>query len=71
MKKCTLAPRHQWTWTKNTTSGQVGGRGISLSLRGIYRCKCGEQKVGTPNHDANQPNPLNDLVAGLAGKAAP
>lgn len=71
MKKCTLAPRHQWTWTKNVTNGQVGGRGINLSLRGIYRCKCGEQKVGTPNHDTNQPNLLNDIVAGLAGKAAP
>lgn len=65
MKKCTLGPRHKWKWVKNTTQGQVGGRGISLSLRGIYQCPCGTKKVGNPNHDA--PSPLNDLVAAMSG----
>ena len=66
MKPCTQGPRHKWTWLKNTTSSLIGGRGASFSLRGIYRCACGERKAGEPNH--NEPSPLNDLVAALAGK---
>lgn len=55
MKPCTHGPRHKWTWLKNTTSGQIGGRGASFSLRGIYRCACGERKAGVPIHDAPAP----------------
>ncbi len=66
MKPCTQGPRHKWTWLKNTTSSLIGGRGASFSLRGIYRCACGARKVGEPNY--NEPSPLNDLVAALAGE---
>lgn len=68
MKKCTLGARHQWKWLKNATNSQVGGRGSSFSLRGVYRCDCGAKKVDSPNLNGNEPNPLNDLVAALAGK---
>lgn len=63
-KPCTQGARHTWAWLKNVTNSQIGGRGASFSLRGVYRCACGAKKVGAPNHNA--PSPLNDLVEALA-----
>lgn len=69
IKPCTHGARHKWQFVKNTTNAQAGGRGISISLRGIYRCECGQKKLGEAGHEAS--NPLNDLVAALAGKGKP
>ena len=54
---------------KNTTNAQAGGRGIGFSVRGIYRCECGQKKLGDAGHEAH--NPLNDLVAAMAGEGKP
>lgn len=47
-KQCTLAPRHSWTFVTNVkftrTSSGPGGSRVSISLRGKYRCECGEVK---------------------------
>lgn len=65
-KPCTVGARHKWQFVKNTTSTNVGGRSIGFSLRGIYRCECGQKKLGDAEHEAH--NPLNDLVAAMAGE---
>lgn len=52
-KPCTLGPKHKWTWLKNAkiTMFTFGGRASAgqLSLKGIYKCECGEKKTGQPN----------------------
>jgi len=58
--QCTKGPRHAWMWAKNVTNSQVGGRSIRFTLRGLYRCECGAQKVGPANH--NGPD-LRGLIA--------
>lgn len=51
-KPCKIGPRHKWTWLKNVASSQVGGRGVYayFTLRGLYRCACGAQKIGGPSN---------------------
>lgn len=64
---CTKGTRHKWHFVKNTTNGMSVSRGgIRLTLRGLYRCECGQTKLSTADHEAN--NPLNDFVAALAGE---
>lgn len=52
-KPCTLGPKHKWTWLKNTKtykgSFTGGGHAVQISLKGIYKCECGEKKTGQPN----------------------
>lgn len=50
-KPCKNGPRHAWSWVKNLTTAQAGGRVTRFRLHGLYRCACGQQKVGAPNHD--------------------
>ncbi|WP_284213903.1 hypothetical protein [Comamonas jiangduensis] len=68
-KQCTVGARHKWQFVKNTTNAQAGGRGIGFAVRGVYRCKCGQKKLGDAGHEAH--NPLNDLVAAMAGEGKP
>ncbi len=58
-KPCTNGPRHTWTWAKNTTTARIGANTARFSLRGLYRCACGQQKAGPANH--NGPD-LRELV---------
>lgn len=50
-KPCTNGPRHTWSWVKNVANGQINGRGARFTLRGLYRCACGQQKAGAANND--------------------
>ncbi|WP_441280619.1 hypothetical protein [Tardiphaga sp. 862_B3_N1_1] len=50
-KPCTSGPKHQWAWLKNTTVTKGSMRQVHISLRGLYRCECGERKYGKPNHN--------------------
>lgn len=68
-KSCTQGARHKWQFVKNTTNAQAGGRGIGFAVRGIYRCECGQKKLGEASHEAH--NPLNDFVAAMAGVTKP
>ncbi len=70
MKKintCTIGPKHQWLWIKNITNKKVTysarGTAVQLSLRGLYKCACGELKEGQQNH--NGPD-LRELEGGAA-----
>lgn len=47
-KPCPLAAKHSWAFVANvkftrSSYGPSGSR-VSISLRGKYRCKCGEVK---------------------------
>lgn len=47
MKKCTHGKRHTWSFLRNVTEKRIYSSGsIQLSLRGLYKCRCGEQKLG-------------------------
>lgn len=65
-KACTTGKRHKWTFVKNTTKGSMGSNFASFSTKGLYKCACGEHKYGEAKEGCD--NPLNDLVAKLAGK---
>jgi len=47
-KPCTVTPKHSWTFVSNVkftrASHGPGGSRVSISLRGKYRCECGEVK---------------------------
>lgn len=46
-EKCTKAKRHKWLFFKNVTVKRFYASGsIQLSLRGLFRCKCGAEKLG-------------------------
>ncbi len=60
-KPCTIGPKHKWQWVKNVTIKKVtiGPRGSSMhvSLRGLYKCECGADRIGKDNpngHDLRQ-----------------
>lgn len=50
VKKCTLNPKHKWTWVKDKTvqSGSFGTSGCTIrtSRKGVYKCECGALKYG-------------------------
>ena len=52
-KLCTIGPKHKWQWVKNVTINKltIGPRGSSMhvSLRGIYKCECGADRIGRDN----------------------
>lgn len=60
LKPCTLPTakngKHTWSFVKNTKTGSMhfGPRGSSASFRvvGVYRCACGEVRIGTVNVNA-------------------
>ena len=63
--KCTLAPQHKWVFQRNVVSSKgVGGGVTKLSLRGKYRCACGETRIGAVNQNA----PNADLGHALAAQ---
>jgi hypothetical protein len=60
-KPCTLGPKHKWQWVENVTIRNVTmnsrGTRISISLRGLYKCECGADRIGKDNpngHDLRQ-----------------
>lgn len=51
-KPCSLAPKHSWAFVTNVkftraSHGPTSSR-VSMSLRGKYRCACGEVKYAAP-----------------------
>lgn len=46
MKKCTLGSRHKWEHVKNVQVKTQTARTVSISLKGLYKCKCGPKKYG-------------------------
>lgn len=52
MKPCTEGKRHKWVHTHNISTVHQTLRTTRFSLRGVYRCACGEKKIGAPAHGA-------------------
>lgn len=55
-KPCAVSgAKHKWTFVRNgtvrKTSGGFGGTSVQLSLRGLYRCECGMDRIGAARHD--------------------
>lgn len=48
MRKCKLGSRHKWVFQHNVQITRINGNRGSVSLRGLYKCQCGEQKQGSP-----------------------
>jgi len=46
MKKCTLGSRHKWEYIKNVQVHTQTSRTFSISLKGLYKCACGQKKYG-------------------------
>lgn len=48
--------KHKWEFVRNGTVTRAhagfGGGSMSLSVRGLYRCACGAQRVGRVNVNA-------------------
>lgn len=67
MNTCPISgKRHAWTWIKNRANKSVTissrGTRVHLSLKGLYRCECGEKKEGRPHNDGPD---LGQLVGGV------
>lgn len=49
-KPCTLATKHKWEFVRNVTitKAMYGAKGgyARISLRGIYKCACGGERIG-------------------------
>lgn len=51
MKPCGDGGRHRWVFVNNREYRSETSRGISITLRGRYRCAtCEARKVGEPQH---------------------
>lgn len=52
-KPCTLGSKHKWIWVRNITISTIKytPRGTTghHSLRGEYKCECGEIRIGQSN----------------------
>lgn len=63
-KPCTLGPKHKWEFVKNfsSTKSVFNGRGsfATMTLRGYYKCLCGQDRIGQAN--SNGPD-LRELMA--------
>lgn len=46
MIKCALSKRHKWQFMYNVQTTTMTLRTGSISLRGLYKCECGEKKYG-------------------------
>lgn len=66
-KACTLTPKHKWTWVKNVVQQSITysavGNSARMSLKGLYKCECGERKLGTANHRGED---LREIIDGEA-----
>ena len=65
---CTLGVKHKWVFVKNgqvtkTSSSMGGGCSVQISLRGLYKCACGQSRIGQANYNA----PNADLRAEAQG----
>ena len=53
IKPCNIGPRHKWAWVKNVSVGSLvhTSRGThgQFTLKGLYKCQCGQKKHGQPN----------------------
>jgi len=47
MKPCTIGKRHKWKFAKNQIRTTYMGSSARISKVGIYKCECGERKVGS------------------------
>lgn len=66
--KCTKAERHTWAFVRNVKVGTMtvsehGSHG-HLSLKGLYRCKCGATKHGAPDLNARSAD-LRGMVGNI------
>lgn len=54
---CNLNPKHKWQWVKNVTIKNVTirphGSTMRISLRGLYKCECGAERIGKDNPNGN------------------
>lgn len=55
-KPCTLGKKHKWEFVKNTTHtttdyGPAGTR-IHIRYKGIYKCACGQRKLGQTQYES-------------------
>lgn len=50
MKQCSNGARHKWEFVRNVTIKRQTLRTIELSNRGLYKCACGETKIGSYRH---------------------
>jgi hypothetical protein len=47
--KCSVhGKRHKWAFVKNVWQHQITLRSARSTKRGVYRCDCGEARVGQP-----------------------
>lgn len=54
-EKCTKAKHHKWLFFKNVTVKRFYASGsIQLSLRGLFKCRCGEEKLGMARFNLNE-----------------
>lgn len=51
LRACTTGNRHKWEFAHNRITHSGGPRTIRISMRGVYRCACGETKLGAPGHE--------------------
>lgn len=50
-KPCTEGKRHKWLFQRNRIIETYGPGYANISKRGVYRCACGEKKLGEPSLD--------------------
>ena len=55
MKSCTISSKHKWTFVRNKLFETRTLRTRSFQTKGIYKCACGENKVGAPGFEQEQP----------------
>lgn len=57
IKPCTIGPRHTWAWVKNfAASRMVSSNHGRVTLKGLYKCQCGQRKEGKPKmNDGGDP----------------
>lgn len=64
---CTLGPKHKWTWVRNFTQSSITylsrGSSCRISLKGEYKCECGQTRVGQSNHNGPDLRQLVDKEA--------
>jgi len=47
--KCSVhGKRHKWAFVKNIWEHHIGPRVSRSNKRGVYRCECGEARIGQP-----------------------
>jgi len=46
MKPCTKGKRHKWVFVANHNCRTESLRTIGWTLRGLYKCACGQRKYG-------------------------